>query len=44
MCFYLIFSFLGFKVVDKGTMNLFKAETSDFRFLSGWIEKYINCF
>ena len=41
MCFYLIFSFLVFKVVDKGTMNLFKgSEDSGFRILSGYIEKY----
>ena len=38
MRFYLTFGFLGFKVVKKGTVNLFKG--SDFRILSGWIEKY----
>ena len=38
MCFYLIFSFFGFKVVDKRTMNVLKI--SDFRILCGWIEKY----
>ena len=42
MWFYLIFSFLEFKVVDKRTMNLFEgSEISDFRILFGWIEKYI---
>ena len=33
MRFYLIFSFLGFKVVNKRTINFS-------RILSGWIEKY----
>ena len=41
MCFYLTFGFLGFKVVKKAKMNLFKgSEISDFQILSGWIEKY----
>ena len=41
MRFYLTFRFLGFKVVNKQTMNPFKvAKVSDFRILSGWIEKY----
>ena len=41
MCFYLTFGFLGFKVVKKPKMNLFKgSEISDFQILSGWIEKY----
>ena len=41
MHFYLTFGFLGFKIVKKRTMNLFKG-SEDFRFsiLSGWIEKY----
>ena len=41
MRFYLIFSFLGFKVVNKRTINFSKVvKISDFRILSGWIEKY----
>ena len=41
MRFYLTFGFLGFKVVKKRTMNLFKVmKISDFQTLSGWIEKY----
>ena len=41
MRFYLTFGFLGFKVVKKWTVNLFKSvKISDFRILSGWIEKY----
>ena len=41
MRFYLTFGFLGFEVVKKRTMNLFKGmKISDFRILSGWIEKY----
>ena len=41
MCFYLIFSFFELKVADKRTTNLFEgSEDSDFRILSGWIEKY----
>ena len=41
MCFYLTFGFLGFKVVKKPKMNLFKgSEILDFQILSGWIEKY----
>ena len=31
MCFYLTFDFLGFKVVKKQTMKLFKC-SEDFRF------------
>ena len=42
MRFCLTFGFLGFKVVKKRTMNLFKG--SDFRILSGWIEKYKPAF
>ena len=42
MRFCLAFGFLGFKVVKKRTMNLFKG--SDFRILSGWIEKYKPAF
>ena len=37
MRFYLTFGFLGFKILNKGTMYLF---ISDFRILCGWIEKY----
>ena len=37
MRFYVTFGFLGFKIVNKGTKDLFKI--SDFRILSGWIEK-----
>ena len=33
MCFYLTFGFLGFKVFDKRTMNLFKGG-KDFGFLN----------
>ena len=33
MCFYLVFSFLGFKIVDKGTMNL-SERSDDFGFLN----------
>ena len=41
MCFYLIFSFFGFKVADKRTMNLSKVvKILDFQILSGWLEKY----
>ena len=41
MRFYLNFGFLGFKTVNKGTMNLLKGSKDfDFRILSGWIEKY----
>ena len=41
MHFYLTFGFLGFKIVKKWTMNLFKGmKISDFRILSGWIKKY----
>ena len=41
MNFYLTFGLLGFKVVKKRTMNLFKVvKFSDFRILSGWIEEY----
>ena len=41
MHFYLIFGFLGFKVIKKLTINLFKG-SEDFRFLNlfGWIKKY----
>ena len=39
MRFYLTFIFLGFKVANKRTMNLFK-RSKDFG-LSVWIEKYI---
>ena len=31
MCFYLTFGFLGFKVINKRTMNLFEG-SEDFRF------------
>ena len=34
MCFYLTFGFLRFKIFSK------VMKTSDFRILSGWIEKY----
>ena len=35
------FGFLGFKVVQTRTMNLFKnSENFEFSKLSGWIEKY----
>ena len=37
MRFYLTFGFLGFKVVKKEAMVV---KISDFRILSGWIEKY----
>ena len=41
MNFCLTFGLLGFKVVKKRTMNLFKVvKFSDFRILSGWIEEY----
>ena len=41
MRFYLNFAFLGFKVVNKRTMNLFKGgEDFEFSNLSGWIQKY----
>ena len=41
MSFSLIFSFLGFRAVDKRTMNLLEgSEVSVFRILFGWIEKY----
>ena len=43
MRFYLIFGFLGFRVVNKRTMNLFKSKVvkiSQFPILSAWIEKY----
>ena len=41
MRFYLTFGFLGFKVVQKRTMNFSKVvKISDFRILSGSIEKY----
>ena len=40
MRFYLTFGFLGFKVVNKRTMNIFKdSEDVGFLNLSGWIEK-----
>ena len=41
MRFYLTFGFLGFKVVQKRTMNFSKVvKISDFRILSSSIEKY----
>ena len=41
MRFYLSFGFLGFKIVNKGTMELFKGgEDFGFSNLTGWIEKY----
>ena len=41
MHFYLGFGFIGFKVVNKRTINLSRVvKISDFRILSGWIEKY----
>ena len=40
MRFNLTFGFLRFKVVKARTMNPFKGgDISDFRILSGWIEK-----
>ena len=41
MRFYLTFGFLGLKVVNKRTINLFNGSFLDFQNLSGWIEKYI---
>ena len=45
MCFSLIFNFLGFKVVNKQTVNLFKG-SEDFRFLSFiWLDREVQtCF
>ena len=42
ICFYLNFYFLGFKVVNKRTVILFKGFKYffDFQILSGWTEKY----
>ena len=41
MRFYLTFGFVGFKIVNKGTIDLFKG-SEDFGFSNfmGWIEKY----
>ena len=39
MYFYLSFSFSGFKVADKRTINLFE-DSEDFVLSTGWIEKY----
>ena len=41
MCFYMTFGFLGFKVVKKWMVNIFKgSEDFDLPILSGWIKKY----
>ena len=41
MCFYLTFSFFGFKVADKQTTNLFEG-SEDFEFLNFiWLDKEI---
>ena len=40
MCFYLIFSFFGFKVADKRLIFWKVVKISDFQILSGWTEKY----
>ena len=41
MCFYAVFSFFKFQVVDKRTMNLYEG-TEDFRFSNFmWLDREI---